>query len=81
MEPRWEKLARPRRADGGISSGIVEGGEVERVLEEAAATAGGVVGHGVASSWFSMTSSILASPQGASEQYMCIETSSRMVKG
>lgn len=37
--------------------------------------------HGVASSWELMTSSMLASPQGASEEYMKIFTPSLMAKG
>jgi hypothetical protein len=41
----------------------------------------GALVHGVASSWAAMVSSMLASPQGASEQYMWMDTSSRIVKG
>lgn len=36
---------------------------------------------GEASSWAAIVSSMLASPQGASEQYMCSVTSSLIAKG
>ena len=65
--PRREKFERPLRAEGSWSA-------VE-------ARVGGALVQGVASSWRAMVSSILASPQGASEQYMWRVTSSRMVKG
>lgn len=42
---------------------------------------GGGEVQGVASSWAAITSSMLASPQGASEQYMWISTSSLILKG
>lgn len=55
--PRREKLERPRNAPAlsGNASDL---------------TVGGALVHGVASSWASMVNSILASPHGASEQYM-----------
>ena len=71
--PRREKLDRPRNAPA-PSMGDSEPSEADDMV-------GGALAHGVASSWASMVSSMLASPQGASEQYMCICTSSRMVKG
>ena len=71
--PRREKLERPRRAPGFSS--------VSPNCEEADVMVGGALVHGVASSWASMISSMLASPQGASEQYMWICTPSWMVKG
>jgi hypothetical protein len=42
---------------------------------------GGVLVHGVASSCAAIVSSMLASPQGASEQYIWMDTSSRIVNG
>ena len=65
--PRREKFERPLRAEGSWSA--VE----ERV--------GGALTQGVASSCRAMVSSMLASPQGASEQYMWRVMSSRMVNG
>jgi hypothetical protein len=70
--PRCEKLERPRRADGVSMGEVVAAGMSDMV--------GGGLVHGVASSWASMINSMLASPQGASEQYMWIWTSSWMVK-
>jgi hypothetical protein len=67
--PKREKFDRPRSAEGSVSSTGIDA--EERV--------GGALVHGVASSCAAMMSSMLASPQGASEQYMWIETSSRMV--
>lgn len=66
--PSREKLERPRSAPA---------------LSDKASDVmvGGALVHGVASSWASMVSSMLASPQGASEQYMWICTSSRMANG
>lgn len=58
--PKREKLDRPRSAEASPSS--PECGVEERV--------GGVLVHGVASSCAAIVSSMLASPQGASEQYM-----------
>lgn len=57
--PRRSKFERPRRADG----------IPELEVDELVTVAGGVV-QGVASGWADMVSSMLASPQGASEQYM-----------
>ena len=65
--PKSEKFERPRRADGSWSVGE------ERV--------GGALVQGVASSCNAIVSSMLASPQGASEQYIWSVTSSRMVNG
>jgi hypothetical protein len=76
--PRWEKLARPRRADA-TDDGDCSPPSI--ISEGNSTTVGGTLVHGVASSWASMTSSMLASPHGASEQYMWIWTSSRMAKG
>lgn len=55
--PRREKLDRPRSAPT-----LSDPSSDEMV--------GGALVQGVASSWASMVSSMLASPQGASEQYM-----------
>ena len=60
--PRREKLDRPRSAPK-PSAGGPEPVEPDVIV-------GGALIHGVASSWASMVSSMLASPQGASEQYM-----------
>lgn len=75
-EPRWEKLERPRRAE--IEASRWTSGRLDRYSElsvlalsmKDAEMVGGALVHGVASSCASMTSSMLASPQGASEQYM-----------
>lgn len=64
--PRREKFERPRK---------------EVAVSFVAEMVGGALVHGVASSWAAMTSSMLASPQGASEQYMWMETLSWMVNG
>lgn len=72
--PRWEKLERPLRGAASFSFILVEFGEIDD-------TVGGGLVHGVASSWADMVSSMLASPQGASEQYMWILTFSWMVNG
>lgn len=74
-EPRWEKLERPRRADGVVASSNSEADD-----DRVDIVGGGLV-HGVESSWASMTNSMLASPQGASEQYMWIRTFSWIVNG
>jgi hypothetical protein len=75
-EPRWEKLERPRRAEieaSRLASGRLDGHSelsIFTLLTKDAEIVGGALVHGVASSCASMTSSMLASPQGASEQYM-----------
>jgi hypothetical protein len=66
--PRLPKCERPRSA-------VVSGTESAVVWR----MRGGGVIHGVESSWASMTNSMLASPQGASEQYMYMPTSSLIV--
>jgi len=42
---------------------------------------GGGSSHGEASAWAAIVSSMLASPQGASEQYMCSVTASFRANG
>lgn len=69
--PRWEKWERPLRADGTGLSGV----------DWAEETVGMGEVQGVASSWRDMVSSMLASPQGTSEQYMWIWRSSLRAKG
>lgn len=76
--PRRAKLERPRRALGFCSSGLMERSLAEMLGAE---TVGAALVQDVASSWAAITSSMLASPQGASEQYMWILTSERRVKG
>lgn len=71
--PRREKFERPRSVPV-PSSEIPDPIEVVEMV-------GGALVHGVASSWASMVSSMLASPHGASEQYIWICTSSQIVKG
>jgi hypothetical protein len=72
--PRCEKCERPRIIE---AEGIITGS----VLSELNDTIDAGVVQGVASSCLSITSSILASPHGASEQYMKMLTSSLIVKG
>lgn len=81
--PRWEKLERPRRADGSgeMEDGPEERGRLDVGVDEGDDTVAGGEVQGVASTWEDMTSSMLASPQGASEQYMWMWTSGGMVKG
>lgn len=64
--PSWEKYPLPSSS---LYSGKLSVPELERS------------GHGVASSCASMISSMLASPHGASEQYMCSFRSSLSAKG
>jgi hypothetical protein len=66
--PRWEKKARPGRAvlEGAVMAS--EGSEVG-------------ISQGDASSWAAMMSSMEASPQGASEQYMWRVTLGCQAKG
>ncbi len=63
--PSWEKKARPESRESGTHD-----------------EAGGAgISHGAASSWAAIVSSMLASPHGASEQYMCTVTPSFKAKG
>lgn len=83
--PRWEKFERPRRALSSMCSaespvvcpGVL--GDCGGDTAVASWRVGGGLVHGVASSCAAMVSSMLASPQGASEQYMWIDTSSGIV--
>lgn len=72
--PRWEKLERPLRGAGAFSSRLRVSGEIDD-------TVGGGLVQGVASSWADIVSSMLASPQGASEQYIWTLTFERMANG
>ena len=71
--PRWEKWLRPRREVVGAVGVAVLGGGVVVV--------GVGRGHGVASAWASITSSMLASPQGAAELYITKEMLGERMKG
>lgn len=80
--PRWEKHARPSRRRSGVAE------EEDELKLSALATAfrsircgGSGDSHGEASSCADMVSSMEASPQGASEQYICMVTSSLQMKG
>lgn len=83
--PRWEKFERPRRALGPMSSSVspvVCPGGLSDCGDDATVASwrvGGGLVHGVASACAAIVSSMLASPQGASEQYMWIDTSSGIV--
>ena len=83
--PRWEKFERPRRALSPMSSAespVVGPGGLGNCGGDAAVASwrvGGGLVHGVASACAAIVSSMLASPQGASEQYMWIDTSSGIV--
>lgn len=59
----------------GAEVGVVTPGEVVDEDED------GGRSQGEASSWAAIVSSMLASPQGASEQYMCRVTPSLIAKG
>lgn len=68
IDPHLEKYERPWSKIGGnrTSSFVKDWGEIS---------------HGVESLWAAIVSSILASPQGASEQYICNSMSSLREKG
>jgi hypothetical protein len=74
--PRCPKCERPRSANGADESSSAEIAVLPFVWEDELKIVGAGLVQGEASSCASMISSILASPHGASEQYIWICTSS-----